>query len=319
MKLIKFGGTSLQTPTLVNNAIEIIKKYDDKTLVVVSAIGRKGFPYSTQTLIESLKERKISNKEYDRFLLIGEIFSSVFFSNEIKNSGLKAYALSFKEMGLKCDNNYGDGNIISLDCKKINELFTEYQVLIIPGFGGLSNQDEPIIFGRGGSDLTLVLCAEMLKEKNITLFKDIDGVYPTIKYPLTKIRPYENLSYDECLTLCEIGYDVINQKALKEAKKNNITIEIENFNQNMNRTIISSKPSNKKVIGFNIVNNTFYLSTFFVEEVILEIDEILKKRNIFIKNYEQMGNYFIFNVIASQTLLVRQVILSTYFSDMLKN
>ena len=27
MKIIKFGGTSLQTPTLVNNAIEIIKSY----------------------------------------------------------------------------------------------------------------------------------------------------------------------------------------------------------------------------------------------------------------------------------------------------
>ena len=58
MKIIKFGGTAFQTPKLVENACEIINLESKPLVVVVSAIGRKGFPFATDTLIESIKDKK---------------------------------------------------------------------------------------------------------------------------------------------------------------------------------------------------------------------------------------------------------------------
>ncbi|MEE1071442.1 MAG: aspartate kinase, partial [Cellulosilyticum sp.] len=51
----KFGGTSVATPESRYQVVQKIKKAIEegcKPIVVVSAIGRKGAPYATDTLID---------------------------------------------------------------------------------------------------------------------------------------------------------------------------------------------------------------------------------------------------------------------------
>ena len=318
MKIIKFGGTSLQTPTLVNNAIEIVRNMNDKTIIVLSAIGRKGFPYATDTLVNSLKEKYISNKELDRLLTIGEIYSSVFFSNELNKNQVNAYSLSYLELGIKCDNNYTLGKVVSIDTERINQLLEKYEVLVIPGFLGCSNENEIISLGRGTSDYSALLLADSLKQNEVILFKDIDGIYPTIQYPLVKLKCYQNLSYDEALALCDINFPVVNKKALIKAKENGIKIIVKNFILNSNETIISSTPSSKKVLGFILFNNQYSLATFNPQEVMDILDEKFKKSHIFIKNYVTNKQCLSFLISSSQALLIRTIILKTFFSDMIK-
>lgn len=317
MKIIKLGGTSMQSPSLLSNVIDIIKKYNEKIVVVVSAIGRKGFSYSTDTLIDSLKENYISKKEYDRFISLGELYASIILSNQLNKNDILSYALSFHEIGIKCDNNYSNGNIISLNNRYIKDFSSKYQVLVVPGFIGESSENQVITLGRGSSDLTAVIMACMLNEKEVTLFKDVDGVFPTILYPLSKIKPYKNLSYDEVLALVDIDYKVINKKALILAKDNKIKIQVKNFNINDYQTLVSSVPSNGKIIGFNIINNVYFIATFSPKIVSGELDEIFKLNHIFVKNFEYKENYFSFLVVSSQLLLVRKIIISKYFKDML--
>lgn len=318
MKIIKFGGTSLQTPTLVNNAIEIVRNMNDKVVIILSAIGRKGFPYATDTLVNSLKDKYISNKELDRLLAIGETYSSVFFSNELNKNKIKAYSLSYLELGIKCDNNYTLGKVVSLDTKVINQLLDKYDVLVIPGFLGCSDDNEIISLGRGTSDYSALLLADSLKQNEVTLFKDIDGIYPTIQYPLAKLKCYQNLSYDEALALCDINFPVVNKKALITAKEKGIKIIVRNFILNSNQTIISSISSSKKVLGFILFNNQYSLATFNPQEVMNELDEKFKKSHIFIKNYVINKQCLSFLISSSQALLIRTIILKLFFNDMIK-
>ncbi|NLK43386.1 MAG: aspartate kinase, partial [Tissierellia bacterium] len=54
----KFGGTSLINEERRNHAIKKVEnaiKNDLKPVIVVSAIGRKGDPYATDTLINMVK------------------------------------------------------------------------------------------------------------------------------------------------------------------------------------------------------------------------------------------------------------------------
>lgn len=318
MKVIKLGGTSLQTPTLVNNAIELIRSYNDKVIVVVSAIGRKGFPYATDTLIDSLKGCYLSSKEKDRLLSLGETYASIFLSNELNKRKINSYSFSYREIGIMCDRNYTQGNIISINKEKIRYYLNKYQVLVIPGFIGKSNEYEVITLGRGTSDLSALLIGDIVEEKEVTLFKDIDGIYPTIQYPLSKIECYDYLSYDEALSLTKINYLVVNKKALLFAKDNNMKIIVRNYKLNDKQTYISVKSSNKEIIGFNLINNTYYIACKNPIKLKSEIDDLFRRRHIFIKNYECFDDVLEFSITSSQTLLIRQLILNTYFKEFLK-
>ena len=318
MKIIKFGGTSIQTPTLLNNVVDIISSYSEKVIVIISAIGRKGFPYASDTLIENLKGNYLSDKELDRFLALGETYASVILSNELNKRHVNAYSLSYREIGFNADKNYLNGEIVSFSKDKIKKLYDRYKVIIIPGFIAKSSEHEVITLGRGTSDYSSVLMALLFEENEVTLYKDVDGIYPTIQYPLTKLIGYEFMSYDQALSLCDIGYGVINKKALMLAKEKNIKLIIKNFLTSDKSTIINNCDNERKVIGFNLVNNEYLIASFDVNKLQEELDILFKKRHIFVKNYQIKRNILSFQVSSSQTLLVRQIILNTYFKDLMK-
>ncbi|MDD2481852.1 MAG: aspartate kinase, partial [Lutispora sp.] len=80
MKLIvqKFGGTSVanqERRNMVVNKVEFAKKKDYFPVVVVSAIGRNGDPYATDTLINLAKSTNIKTnpRELDLLMSCGEI------------------------------------------------------------------------------------------------------------------------------------------------------------------------------------------------------------------------------------------------------
>lgn len=313
MKIIKFGGTAFQTPKLVNNVFNIIKKEDKPLIVVVSAIGRKGFPFATDTLIDSIKEQYFSKKEMDRLLGIGEIYSSLFLSNYLMKNGLDSYSMSYIENGIEVDEN---GNIYSLNDECYINYFKEKDILIVPGFIASNSKNEIVTMGRGTSDLTTILLGELFKEKRVTLYKEVDGIYPTLFINLLKIKPYEYLSYKQVLALIDIGFSPVNKKAIEEAERENIEIEIKNFIENNNRTLISNIESENKVIGFNVDNNLIKIATFYKEEIKRELFELLKLYHIYIKEDQEGENYFSFKINASQILMFRQIILEKYFFKM---
>lgn len=313
MKIVKFGGTALQTPKLVNNVCSILDKEKENMIVVVSAIGRKGFPFATDTLIDSIKEQYFTNKEMDRLLSIGETFSTLFLSNFLNMNSVKSYALSYIECGIEVDEK---GNVICLNNEHYLKYFNDYRVLIVPGFIASNINNEVVTMGRGSSDLTAILLAKLFKEKRVVLYKDVDGIYPTLFINLLKINPYSYLSYDEVLSLIKIGYSPVNQKAIEEAKKENIEIEVKNFLLNDFKTIVSNKKSSNKIIGFNVENNLIKVATFYVQEIKKELYDLLKLYHIYVKEDEEGTDYFSFKINSSQILMFRQIMLEKYFFDM---
>ena len=317
MKIIKFGGTAFQTPKLVENVVNLIKKEEKPLIVVVSAIGRKGFPFATDTLIDSIKESYLSKKEMDRLLSLGEIYSTLFLSNSLNKNEIKAYALSYLECGIETNDNHLEGNIISLNDENHLKYFKEYDVLVVPGFIGSTGSKEVITLGRGTSDLTAVELARLHKEKEVILYKEVDGIYPTLFANLNRLKTYDFLSYNQVKALIKIGFNIVNEKAILEAEKDNISIKIKNFTINENETLISLKESKNKVLGFNVDNNVVKVATFFGEEIKKELIEIFKQYHIYVKEEDNEIDYFSFKISNSQLLLIRQILLKTYFFDML--
>ena len=94
MKIIvqKFGGTSVATPeariAARNKVIEAMKAGFTPT-VVVSAMGRKGDPYATDSLIEIIKNenRAVDLRDLDTIMCCGELISAAVMAASLQSIG----------------------------------------------------------------------------------------------------------------------------------------------------------------------------------------------------------------------------------------
>lgn len=77
----KFGGTSLKNLNRKSEFVKLVKKeveLGSKLIVVVSAMGRKGDPYATDTLINQLENisTTINPRKKDLIMSVGELISA---------------------------------------------------------------------------------------------------------------------------------------------------------------------------------------------------------------------------------------------------
>ena len=218
--VMKFGGTSVAT----ESARELMMKHiarevadGFKVLVVVSAMGRLGAPYATDSL-KSLVSTKISPQEADRLLSCGEIISSIVISNLASQSGLVATSLAPGELGITTDDNYQDAGIMIVDTGEILVKFTEYDVLVGPGFIGVSEDGFITTLGRGGSDTSAIALGASLGAEFVDIYSDVAGVMTADPKTNTTANLISEMSYDDLVDLAEAGAKIIHLKAIKLAR-----------------------------------------------------------------------------------------------------
>ena len=127
MKIIiqKFGGTSLSSKESRQKAVEkivFIKNKGYSPVVVVSAMGRKGDYYSTDTLLSFLNDEFIKNnkKAVDLLLNTGEIISSVIMCKELYEVGISAMPMTGGQAGIITDNCFGNAKVLTVKTNNIN-------------------------------------------------------------------------------------------------------------------------------------------------------------------------------------------------------
>ena len=190
MIVYKYGGTALlQEENLLSTIKEGLTNHK-KIILIVSAIGRFPSAYSTDALFKMCD--CVTEKEVARIVSCGEIISSVKVSNILNKNFIKAIALSIYDIEL----NFDDGFKVN---EKIFTYLNEYDVIVIPGFIGLKN-NEPVLLPRGGSNITASFFACYLK-CDLVIFTDVDGLYYEDPKKNSRAERIRVLSYD---TLKEI-------------------------------------------------------------------------------------------------------------------
>ena len=138
MKVLKFGGTSVATPEAREQAVQKViaaRLQGFKPVVVVSAIGRRGAPYATDTLAGLLNEIdpavKPTPRELDLMMGVGEILSAVIFAHALRVAGYNATALTGGQAGIYTDGNFGNARIthIMLGSRSIHPFRGAFQLL----------------------------------------------------------------------------------------------------------------------------------------------------------------------------------------------
>ena len=105
----KFGGTSVVTPAARRNVTARIREALAEGLhvvAVVSAMGRAGDPYATDTLLGLLGDdggAEADPRERDLLAACGEIIACVVLAHTLRAEGVPAAALTGREAGIITD------------------------------------------------------------------------------------------------------------------------------------------------------------------------------------------------------------------------
>ena len=212
----KYGGTSVSTKEKRSKIIEKVKKTinDNKeVIVVVSAMGRKGDFYSTDTLL-SLISKDTSKISRDLLISCGEIISAVILSDELRKEGINSIPLTGGQAGIITDKNYGNAKIIDFKKENILKTLSDKKVPVVCGFQGITKDGTITTLGRGGSDTTAGIVGAELDARRIEIYTDVDGIMTADPKIVKEASVIKIINYEEVFQLADHGAKVIDRKSV---------------------------------------------------------------------------------------------------------
>lgn len=283
MRLIvqKFGGTSVATKERLLVAAQRVvkaKREGYSPVVVVSAPGRKGDPYATDTLISLAKEIDpqvpVEARELDLLMTCGEIIGIVLMAQAIKVvGGYKTIALTGGQAGIYTDGNFGNARIVRIDPAAIWDALRNDVIPVVAGFqgvterGDLAGHGHITTLGRGGSDTTAGALAAALGAEACEIYTDVEGVMtadPRIVGNKARILP--SVTYEEVSEMAHLGAKVVHPRCVEIAMEHRIPVWVRKPDSEHAGTVIKERASDlpQKMFRFTGVTHLPYVAHFKV-------------------------------------------------------
>ena len=262
--VLKFGGTSLATDNarklVVKKIIEAKNKYNN-IVVVVSAIGRIGNPYSTDSLLGLVEPaNKISLREKDLLMSCGEIISTIVMSNLLKDNGMNAEAITGGQAGILTDNKFAEAQVLEVNKDYLTELMKNNIIPIVAGFQGITINGEITTLGRGGSDTTASLLGEALNSKKIEIYTDVDGIMTADPRVCKDAKIIKEISYNEVFQMADSGAKVIHPRAVEIARRAGIPLIVKNTFSTSKGTNITNYASERNYYGGKLLTGIAHIN-----------------------------------------------------------
>ena len=239
MKILvqKFGGTSVdRSEHRALAARKVIQAQDAgySPVVVVSAIGRDGAPYATDTLVKVLRDIDPqvapAPRELDMMMACGEIISTVVFAHTLQTLGYKAIALSGGQAGIITDPEFGNARIQEIRPHYIHRLLVQGYIPVVCGFQGTTDPNDEYehgaitTLGRGGSDTTASALGVALQANAVEIYTDVDGVKTADPSLVPNARTLDECTYEEVAEIAHQGAKVVHPRAAEIAMDHNIPL-----------------------------------------------------------------------------------------------
>ncbi|NLW17391.1 MAG: aspartate kinase [Firmicutes bacterium] len=242
----KFGGSSVSTHESRQIAIHRVLEaraqgYD--VVVVVSAMGRLGAPYATDTLLDLIsRSGQLAKRDLDLVMSCGEIISAGVFLAELQQH-CPAAMLTGRQAGILTDTFHGDARITHVDPKRVRELLASGRVVIVTGFQGVSADGEITTLGRGGSDTSAVALGVALGAEAVVIYTDVDGIMTADPKLVPEAKVLPAVDYQEMLQMAYEGAKVLHSRAVEMAMHNNLPLIVRSLTGEHPGTLITTATS----------------------------------------------------------------------------
>lgn len=214
--VLKFGGSVLRTEgDLDAAAAEVYRWHREGWRVVAVASAYHG----VTDRLAAEAERWSQGCESARAALVGagEVRAACHLTLRLREAGLNSRYVPVSEAQLVAVGLPLSSRPRSVNRRRLHQLLTRHEVLVVPGFQALGPDGEPRLLGRGGSDLTALVLAEQLQAQRCRLVKDTHGLYesdPALPGPPP--RRFEAITWDDAAAL---GDQVLQPRALRYARR----------------------------------------------------------------------------------------------------
>lgn len=248
----KFGGTSVKDDRGRKMALGHIQdaiKEGYKVIAVVSAMGRSGDPYATDTLLSLVygELENISYREQDMLLSCGEVISSIVFSSLLNENNINATSLTGAQAGFVTNDEHTNAKILEMKCDRLLDTLSQHDVVVVAGFQGASTTNgDTTTIGRGGSDTSAAALGAAVGAEFVDIFTDVEGVMTADPRIVENAKPLSKVTYTEIVNLAYQGAKVIHPRAVEIAMQAEVPIRIRSTYSKMPGTLVSSNQTDKK-------------------------------------------------------------------------
>jgi aspartate kinase len=225
----KFGGTSVATPegrAALAERVASARASGRDVVVVVSAMGRLGSPYATDTLLSLVDGAECDARERDLLASCGEIVSCVVIAHELRAAGIPATAFSGPDAGVLTDDVHGDAAVLLVDPAALTAALASGRVPVVAGFQGVSPAGEVTTLGRGGSDTSACAIGVALAAEAVEIYTDVEGVMTADPRVCGAAKVLDALEYEELFQMARHGSRVMHAPAAEAAMDAHVPVRI---------------------------------------------------------------------------------------------
>ncbi|MFM7321804.1 MAG: aspartate kinase [Armatimonadota bacterium] len=269
MKILvqKYGGTSVagdEARGQVADKVERALRAGWSVVVVVSAIGRAGAPYATDTLLQMLRGVDPSvapaARESDLLVACGEIISTVVLAQTLHARGIPSIALTGGQAGILTDYEFGNARILSIDPDYVVRMLDAGKVVLVAGFQGVTEFGAITTLGRGGSDTTAAALGAALQPHGtateVEIYTDVDGVKTADPRIVPGARTLQRAAYHEVAEMAHQGAKVVHPRAAEIAAEHRIPLWVKSTFDDNPGTLITADPGDEDGMRVTGVTHT---------------------------------------------------------------
>jgi len=227
----KFGGTSVADPKARACLAEKVareRQRGNAVVVVVSAMGRVGAPYATDTLLGLVQDASGGSAALVRDLIAscGETISACVVATSLDGLGFPAMPMTAHSAGIRATGPFGDAEPVGANVPRIQALLAAGTIPVITGFQALDPHGEIVTLGRGGSDTSAVAIGAFLKADFVDIFTDVPGVALADPRIVPEAPFLKSLDYRSMYRLASNGARVLHDRSAVIGERYGVKIRI---------------------------------------------------------------------------------------------
>ena len=165
---------------------------------------------------------------YDQVVGFGELLSTKIISGYLEFEGIDCTWLDVRDY-IKTNSNYREAKV---DWHKTNQRISRIDqkgIYITQGFLGCDARGKTTTLGREGSDFSAAVFAYCLDTKELTIWKDVNGVLNADPRHFKDTHLLNRMSYNEALEMAFYGASVIHPKTIKPLQNKKIDLRVRSF------------------------------------------------------------------------------------------
>ena len=224
----------------------------------------------------------------------GEKLSAQLLTLVLQKHQIAARFLDPAEAGFMVTNNANDTQVLPETYKNLQNWVPTSDLLVVPGFYGITQEGLIATFSRGGSDITGAIWARGIKADLYENFTDVDAIYAADPRIIAHPHAIKFMTYRELRELSYAGFSVFHDEAIIPAIEGRIPVNVKNTNHpELPGTMIVPQNSFTPQSTITGVASSGHFAALYLHKYLLnkEVGFTLKLLQIFYKfniSYEHM-------------------------------